>query len=138
MILKLGNTIFSNVLIDNKDVNKIDVSNKSSFGEKDFKYFLVIKMLKMLNFYAYSFQKWVPKIEEILIKLKACVFWEKVKKLSEKWNQIWKNVSSIIKEEFDSKPVYNEKCIKTKTKSYNGKVNTNFHNNKITKEDVKV
>ena len=57
MILKLGNTIFSNVLIDNIDVNKIDVSNKSSFGEKDFKYFLVIKMLKMLNFYAYSFQK---------------------------------------------------------------------------------
>ena len=32
MILKLGNTIFSNVLIDNIDVNKIDVSNKSSFG----------------------------------------------------------------------------------------------------------
>ena len=92
----------------------------------------------MLNFYAYSFQKWVPEIEEILIKLKACVFWEKVKKLSEKWNQIWKKVSSIIKEEFDSKPVYNEKFIKTKTKSYNGKVNTNFHNNKITKEDVKV
>ena len=32
MILKLGNTIFSNVLIGNIDVNKIDVSNKSSFG----------------------------------------------------------------------------------------------------------
>ena len=32
MRLKLGNTIFSNALIDNIDVNKIDVSNKSSFG----------------------------------------------------------------------------------------------------------
>ena len=32
MILKLGNAIFSNVLIDNIDVNEIEVSNKSSFG----------------------------------------------------------------------------------------------------------
>ena len=55
-------------------------------------------------------------------------------KLLEKYNEIWKKFSNIIKKEFDSKPVYNEKCIKTKIKSYNGKINTNFHNNKIPKE----
>ena len=31
-------------------------------------------------------------------------------------------------------PVYNEKYLKAKTKSYNGKINTNFHNNNIQKE----
>ena len=45
-----------------------------------------------------------------------------------------KNVSNIIKKEFDSKPVYTEKYIKTKIKSYNRKINTNFHNNKIPNE----
>ena len=33
--------------------------------------------------------------------------------------------------EFDSDPVYNEKYLKTKIKSCNGKINTNFHNNQI-------
>ena len=45
-----------------------------------------------------------------------------------------KKVSNIIKKEFDSNPIYNEKYIKTKIKSYNGKINTNFHNNKTPKE----
>ena len=43
-------------------------------------------------------------------------------------------VSNITKKEFDNNPVWNEKYIKIKIQSYNGKVNTNFHNNKIPKE----
>ena len=31
--------------------------------------------------------------------------------------------------------VYNKKYLKARIKSYNGKVNTNFHNHKIPKED---
>ena len=38
------------------------------------------------------------------------------------------------KKEFDSKPLYNENYLKTKIKTYNGKINTNFHNNKIPKK----
>ena len=38
---------------------------------------------------------------------------------------------NVIKKEFDSEPAYNEKCLKAKTKSYNQKINTNFHNNEI-------
>ena len=45
------------------------------------------------------------------------------------------NVSNIIKKEFGIKPVYNEKYLKTKIKCYNRKINTNFHDNKIPKED---
>ena len=39
-----------------------------------------------------------------------------------------------LKNEFDSEPVYNEKYLKPKRKSYNGKINTHCHNNKIAKE----
>ena len=47
---------------------------------------------------------------------------------------MWEKVKNIIKKEFDSEPVYDEKYLKAKIKSYNGKINTNFHNNKIPKE----
>ena len=58
-------------------------------------------------------------------------FSTKDEKLLEKYNEVWKKVSNITKKEFDSKPVYNEKHLKTKAKSHNGKFNTTFHNSKI-------
>ena len=44
-------------------------------------------------------------------------------------------VRNTIKNRFDREPAYNEKYLKTKTKSYEGKINTNFHNDKMPKED---
>ena len=49
-------------------------------------------------------------------------------------NTIWEKVKNSLKKEFDSEPVYNEKYLKDKIKSYNGKISTNFHDNKIPKE----
>ena len=43
----------------------------------------------------------------------------KNKKLLEEYNENWKRVSNIIKKDFESKPVYNEKYQNTKIKSYN-------------------
>ena len=43
-------------------------------------------------------------------------------KLLEKSNENYKS----IKKKFDSEPVYNEKYLRTKIKSYKGKINTNF------------
>ena len=51
-----------------------------------------------------------------------------------KCNEIWEIVRNSIKKEFDSKPAYNVKYLKTKIKFYNGKINTNFQSNKIPKE----
>ena len=47
----------------------------------------------------------------------------------EKCNEIWEKVKNSIKKEFDSEPVQDEKYLKAKIKSYNRKINTNFHNN---------
>ena len=51
--------------------------------------------------------------------------------LLKKYNKIWKKVKNSLKKEYDSEPVYNEKYLKAKVKSYNEKINTNFHENKI-------
>ena len=57
----------------------------------------------------------------------------KDEKLFKKYNEIWEKVKNIIKKEFNSEPVYNQKYLKAKIKSYIRKINTNFHNNKIPK-----
>ena len=82
---------------------------------------MAIKTLKRLYLHAYSFQKWVHA-EEILIKLNVCLF-----------NKRWKK-SARLSKKTDSKPVYNEKYLKTKIKSYNRKIDLDFTNNKISKE----
>ena len=48
-----------------------------------------------------------------------------------KYNKKWDKVSNPFKKGFDSEPVYNDKYIKTKTKIYNNRVNTNLQYNKI-------
>ena len=40
----------------------------------------------------------------------------------EKHNEFWEKVSKSIKKEFDNQPVYNEKYLKTKIKSYTEKI----------------
>ena len=54
--------------------------------------------------------------------------------LLEKYDEIWEEVKNNIKKEFGSEPAYNEKHLKAKIKSYNGKINKNFPNNKTAKE----
>ena len=39
---------------------------------------------------------------------------------SKKYNEIWDKVSSTIRKGFDSEQIYNEKYLKTETKSYEG------------------
>ena len=54
--------------------------------------------------------------------------------LFEKYNKTWEKVKNSLKKDFDSEPVYNKKYLKAKIKSYEGKLNTVFYNNKITNE----
>ena len=64
-------------------------------------------------------------------KTKCISFSIKDKKLLEKYNKIWKKVSTIMQKQFGSKPVNNEKCIKSKINSYNRNIDPNIHNNNI-------
>ena len=57
----------------------------------------------------------------------------KYNELLEKYNEIWDKVSKVIKKGFDSDPIYNENNLKTKIKSYEGRINKNFHHDKIIK-----
>ena len=60
------------------------------------------------------------------------VFFIEDDELLEKYNTIWDKVSADIKKEFDSKPVYNKKILKTKIK-YHGNELTDFFDKEIPK-----
>ena len=68
------------------------------------------------------------------MELNVCFFLIKYDELLEKYNAIREKVKNNLKKEFDNEPVYNEKFLKAKIKSYIGKINSNFQNNKIPKK----
>ena len=59
-------------------------------------------------------------------------------KLLKKYYKIWEKISNLMNIEFDSEPVYgdNDIYIKTKIKSYEDRVNTNFQGKKVPKENA--
>ena len=52
------------------------------------------------------------------------------------YNKIWEKVEKLMKTDFESKPVYDDddKYIKTKIKTYEKSIITNFHDKKTPKE----
>ena len=60
----------------------------------------------------------------------------KDKKLLKKYTKIWETIEGLMKINFESKPVYgdDDKYIKTKIKTYEKSIITNFHNKKTPKE----
>ena len=115
------------ISIKNIDINKIVVSNKVSFGKKGYKCYIGYKNAKKIrplciflpkmsayrrDFYENNYMYFLIKIDELL----------------QKYNETWEKIKNSIKKEFDSEPSYNEKYVKAKVKSYNGKIITNLHN----------
>ena len=54
--------------------------------------------------------------------------------LLKRCDAIQDKINNLLKKELDSEPVYDYKYIKTKVKTYNNKINTNFHGNKISED----
>ena len=122
--------------IDDIDVNKILVSKEEPYGTKiSFKYFirnndndaikpLCIKLPQMTGY--------VRKFEGNT----TMSFKINDKQLLKKYNQIWKIVEKLLKIKFGSKRVYggNDKYVKTKIKTYDGSLNTNFQGKKMPNE----
>ena len=45
----------------------------------------------------------------------------------ERCTKIWEKINDLVNKKFDSEPVYNNKYINTKIRSYNNDIMTNFH-----------
>ena len=47
---------------------------------------------------------------------------------NERYTAIWEKISDLVNKKFDSDPIYNNKYINTKIRSYNNGIIINFHN----------
>ena len=133
MILKSKNNNFTKIkkLFQknkiNKDINELALSKKGPFGKKGFKYFIDYKddnKTRPLCIFLPNTSAYRKDFDET----KCMSFMIKDDELLEKYNEILGKFKHIIKKEFDKESVYNEKYLKAKIKSYNGKINTIFHN----------
>ena len=100
--------------------------------KKGFKYFICYKDAKKIK----PSCIFLPKMTEYrkdFDETKYIYILIKDDELLEQYNEIWEKLKNSLKKELGSNPIYNEKYLKAKIKSYNGKINANFHNNKIPK-----
>ena len=99
-------------------IEKVLVSNKTSFGEKNYKHFIGYldngNKVKPLNIMLPKTSAYVKGYEG---QTKWMYFLTEDDGLLEKYNTIWHKISVNIKKVFDSKPVYNKNYLKTKIKS---------------------
>ena len=118
-------------------VNKILISKKESYGKKySLKYFIgyndnVIRSLCIKLPQIIGYIKHFDSNKTIYCKVSD-------NKLLKAYNNIWEKVSNLMNIEFDSEPVYgdNDKCIKTKAKMYEDRVNTDSQGKKVSKENA--
>ena len=106
----------------NIDINKIVVSEKVFFGKKSFKYFTGYKDARKIR----PICIFLPKISVYRRDsdgTKYMGFLIKDDEILKIYIEFWEKVKNSIKKEFDSDPVYNQKYLKAKIKSYNGKIN---------------
>ena len=127
---------YKNNKVDDINVNNILVSKKEPYGTNNlFKCFigyndsdiiipLCIRLPQMTGY--------VRKFNEN----STMSFRVTDKQLLKNYNKIWGKVEKLMKIDFKSKPVYggDDKYIKTKIKTYEKSIITNFHNKKTPKE----
>ena len=92
------------------------VSNRVSFAKNEFRYFTGYKDAENVRPLCILLTK-MSAYRKGFNKTKYMSFFIKDDELLEKYNEIWENGKTIIKKEFDSEPIYNEKHLKTRKKS---------------------
>ena len=119
--------------IDDIDVNKILVSKKEQYGKyNSFKYFIGYNdndVIRPLYLFLSQTTGYINKFDKNKITMSLMI---KDMQLLKSYNKIWKKIEKLMKIDFNTKTTYgdDDKCIKTKIKTYKDNITTNFYNKK--------
>ena len=109
------------------DINKILISKPESYDKNNMRKYIIGYNHNTIS----PLQLFLPKMTGYLN-----IFEDGNRKMSfltdnneflERYTEIWEKISDLINKKFDSDPVYNNKYINTKIRSYNNYIKTNFH-----------
>ena len=123
--------------VNDIDVNEIRVSKKEKYGKyNSLKYFMGYNdndVVKPLYLELSQMTGYINKFDKNTITMSLKV---KDKKLFKNYNKIWKKIEKLMDIDFNTKPTYgdDDKYIKTKIKTYEDNITTNFYNKKGSKK----
>ena len=102
------------------DINfdNILVSVKISYCESNYGFFVGYVDENKIKLFSIILPKTSTYVKSYDAETKCMYFSIEYNVLLKKYNNIWIDVSSSMKREFDSKPIHNERSLKTKIKSY--------------------
>ena len=109
------------------DINKILISKPETYENNMRKYIIGYNDNTIS-----PLQLFLPKVTGYLNNLKdgarKMSFFTNNNEFLERYNAIWEKISDLVKKKFDSDPIYSNKYIKSKIRSYNNDIITNFRN----------
>ena len=113
--------------IEDTDINKILISKPETYENNMRKYIIGYNDNTIS-----PLQLFLPKMTGYLNIFKdgarKMSFFTDNNKFSEKYAAIWEKISDLANKKFDSDPIYSNKYINKKIRSYNNDIKTNFRN----------
>ena len=118
------------------DTNKILISKPESYDKSNMRKYIIGYNDDTIS----PLQLFLPKMTGYLNILKdgtrKMSFLTDNNEFLERYTKLWEKISDLINKKFDGDPVYSNKYINTKIRSYNNDIKTNFHdidnkNNKL-------
>ena len=109
------------------DTNKILISKPESYGKNNMKKYIIgdnDNTIIPLQLFLRKMTGYLNIFEDGTRKMS---FLTDNNEFLERYTKIWEKISALIDKKFDSDPVYNNKYINTKIRSYNNDIMTNFH-----------
>ena len=118
------------------DTNKILIFKPESYDKNNVRKYIIgynDNTIKRLQLFLPKMTGYLNRFENGTRKMS---FLTDNNEFLERYITIWEKISYLINKKFDSDPVYNNKYINTKIRSYNNDIKTNFHdadnkNNKL-------
>ena len=113
--------------IEDIDINKILISKPETYENNMRKYIIGYNDNTIS-----PLQLFLPKMTGYLNIFKdgarKMSFFTDNNEFLERYTTIWEKISDLVNKKFDSDPIYNNKYINTKIRSYNNDIKTNFRN----------
>ena len=113
--------------IEDTDINKILISKPETYKDNMRKYIIGYNDNTIS-----PLQLFLPKMTGYLNIFKdgtrKMSFFTNNNEFLERYTAIWEKISNLVNKKFDSHPIYNNKYINAKIRSYNNDIITNFRN----------
>ena len=108
------------------DINKILISKPESYGTKNAKKYIIgynDDVIRPIHIFPRQMNGYVKCFDDN----KTMSFLAHDKEFLKEYTKVWEKIKDLIGKKFDAEPVYSDKYIKTKIKSYNNDIRTHFH-----------